>query len=98
MNSGIRATTEIPIAEAKAKLSECIRRAEGGEVILLTRHGRAAVALISASDAEQVERLRAAGPDKGLAGLAGGWPGSDELVDLIKEHRRSKPRSAPGLG
>ena len=98
MTSRTRTTTEIPIAEAKAKLSECIRRAEGGEVLLLTRHGRAAVALISANDAEQVERLRAAGPEKGLAGLAGGWAGSDELVDLIGEPRRSKPRTTPRLG
>jgi prevent-host-death family protein len=98
MKSGTQATTEIPIAEAKAKLSECIRRAEGGEVLLLTRHGRAAVALVSAGDAQQMERLRAAGPEKGLAGLAGGWPGSDELADLIADHRRSKPRSTLRLG
>ena len=53
------------------------------------------MALVSAVDAEQVERLRAAGPEKGLAGLAGGWEGSDELVDLILDHRRSKPRAGP---
>ncbi len=92
-----RTTTEIPIAEAKAKLAEYIRRAEGGEVLLLTRHGKAAVALISANDAEKVERLRAAGPEKGLAGLAGGWPGSDELAGLALEHRRSKPRTTARL-
>jgi len=97
MTSRTETTTEIPIAEAKARLSECIRRAERGEVLVLTRHGKAAVALVSAKDAEQVERLRAAGPEAGLAGLAGGWTGSDELVELILGHRRSKPRAGPRL-
>ena len=95
MTSRAATTSEIPIAEAKARLSECIRRAESGEVLVLTRHGKATVALVSAVDAEQLERLRAAGPEKGLAGLAGGWEGSDELVDLILDHRRSKPRAGP---
>lgn len=30
----------LPIAEAKARFAECVRRAEVGETIVLTRHGR----------------------------------------------------------
>jgi prevent-host-death family protein len=35
----------IPITEAKAQLTELVRRAEAGEEIVLTRHGRPAVQL-----------------------------------------------------
>lgn len=35
-----------PIGEAKARFAECIREAEGGATIVLTRHGRP-VALLS---------------------------------------------------
>jgi prevent-host-death family protein len=88
---------EIPIAEAKARLSECIRRAEHGEVLFLTRRGKAAVALVSAKDAQQVVRLRRAGPEHGLASLAGGWEGSDELANVIAGRVRSRPRSSPPM-
>jgi prevent-host-death family protein len=35
----------IPITEAKAQLTDLVRRAEAGEAIVLTRHGRPAVSL-----------------------------------------------------
>ena len=37
--------THVPISEAKAQLTDLVRRAEAGEVIVLTRHGREAVRL-----------------------------------------------------
>jgi len=36
----------LPIVEAKAKLSELVRRAKAGEEIVLTRHGEAEVRLV----------------------------------------------------
>jgi prevent-host-death family protein len=30
---------QIPVSEAKAQLTELVRRAEGGDEIVLTRHG-----------------------------------------------------------
>lgn len=36
---------QIPISEAKGKLTELVRRAEAGEEIILTRHGHLAVRL-----------------------------------------------------
>jgi hypothetical protein len=33
--------------------------------------------------------MREAGPEQGLAGLAGGWEGSEELVERTSEPRRS---------
>ena len=36
----------ISVTEAKAQLTELVRRAEAGEEVLLTRHGRAAATLV----------------------------------------------------
>lgn len=35
----------VPLTEAKAKLTDLVRRAEAGEEIVLTRHGKPAVRL-----------------------------------------------------
>ena len=37
---------EISVTEAKAQLTELVRRAEAGEEVVLTRHGHAAVRLV----------------------------------------------------
>lgn len=37
---------EISVTEAKAQLTELVRRAEAGDEIILTRHGHAAVRLV----------------------------------------------------
>ncbi len=39
-----------------------------------------------------VEKVRAAGREDGLAGLAGGWRGSDALVKELTSLKRSRPR------
>ena len=78
----------VPIAEAKARLSRWVRVAEKGEPVVITRHGRPVAALVGAEDVDQLQRLRAAGPEGGLASLAGGWEGSDELVRRIEELAR----------
>lgn len=75
--------TVFPVAEVKARLSSCIRLAESGESVYITRHGKTVAALVRAADLEQLERLRAAGPDEGLASLAGGWKGADRLADHV---------------
>jgi prevent-host-death family protein len=90
-------TKTVSIAEAKARLSECIRSIEQGDSIIITRHGKPVAALVASVDLEKLERLRAAGPSAGLASLAGGWEGSEELVEQLLAHRRGKPRQAPTL-
>ena len=87
----------VPIAEAKATLSRWIRLAEEGEPVVITRHGRPVAALVPPGDVEQLERLRAAGPKGGLASLAGGWEGSDELVQRIEELARRGRRPVEPL-
>lgn len=86
-------------AEAKARFAECLRTAEQGRSLLITRHGKPVAALVSAADLDQFERLRAAGPKAGLAGIAGGWKGSDKLVTRVltaKRARRRRPRAVLG--
>lgn len=87
----------VSIADAKAHLSVCVREAEKGEAVLITRHGKAVAALVAARELEELERLRKAGPQGGLASMAGGWAGSDELVRHIEESRRTDPRRIKSL-
>jgi prevent-host-death family protein len=87
----------VSIATAKAMLSRWIRAAEDGQPIVITRHGRPVAALVRAEDLEHLDRLRAAGPEGGLASLAGGWEGSDELVTLVESAARRGRRSTEPL-
>ena len=85
----------ISIVEAKTHLSDCIREVEQGGAVLITRHGKAVAALVSADILEHVERLKKAGPQGGLASLAGGWKGSEDLVRLLSRSKRTRPRNHP---
>jgi prevent-host-death family protein len=82
----------VSVADAKSRFSEYVRRAEAGDVVVLSRHGRPVAALIPAEDVDQFDRLRAAGPGKGLVSLAGGWKGSEDLVGLLAGQKRSRSR------
>lgn len=82
----------LTVAEAKAKFSSCVRSAEEGTPVVITRHGKPVAAVVPAEDLERLRRLRAAGPEGGLASVAGGWRGSEELADALDRRRRSTPR------
>lgn len=84
---------QLSIAQAKSRFSEYIRSVEHGEPIFITRRGKRVAVLVSPENYEQLARLRAAGPNAGLASLAGGWEGSDELVDILQQSSRSEPRA-----
>jgi prevent-host-death family protein len=90
--------TTVSAAKAKAEFAECIRRAEAGDPVVITRHGKAVVALVRADRLQQLERLRSAGPAAGLVSLAGGWRASEKLVQQLTGSRRSKTRRGPRLG
>lgn len=87
----------LSVAEAKATLSEAIRDVERGSTVLITRHGKPVAALVKADDLDRLERLRAAGPEQGLASIAGGWKGSDELVARVTAAARRGRRRAVRL-
>ncbi len=82
----------ISVAKAKATFSDCIRQVEGGSPVLITRHGKPVAALVRAGDLEHIERLRKAGPESGLAGIAGGWEDSEELATLLDSSPRQGQR------
>ena len=85
------------VAEAKATFSECIRKVEAGNAVLITRHGKPVAALVSPSDLEHLERLRKAGPENGLASIVGGWENSEELASILDASPRQGQRNAPDL-
>jgi len=87
----------VSAAEAKARFSDCVRRAEGGDPVVITRHGKPVAALVPASALNQLRGLHSAGPEAGLAGVAGGWKGSDELVRALARSRRTGSRQVPNL-
>ena len=49
----------VSIAEAKAKLSELVSRAEAGEEIVLTRHGKVAARIVPPMATEPLPRIGA---------------------------------------
>lgn len=66
---------QLAITEAKARLTDLVRRAEAGEEIVLTRHGHAVVRLVAMhaktatkSRAALIEDIRAQAAAKALAG------------------------------
>ena len=74
---------DLSVAEAKATLSDAIRDVEAGNTVVITRHGKPVAALVRAEELMTLERLRAAGPEQGLASIVGGWEGSQDLVEAI---------------
>lgn len=68
----------VPIAEAKANLSELIRRAEAGEQVTITRHGKP-VAELSAPKREKIPFSQLRGKYKGQIWMA------DDFDEFIPE-------------
>ena len=89
--------TNISVAEAKATFSECIRKVEAGSSVLITRHGKPVAVLVRPSDLEHLERLRRAGPESGLASVAGGWENSEDLAAILDASPRQGQRNIPDL-
>ena len=65
----------VPVSEAKAQLTELVRRAEAGDEVILTRHGQPAVRLVAIKVMPQpserrrrLEALRAAATAKAHVG------------------------------
>jgi prevent-host-death family protein len=87
----------LSVAEAKATFSECIRDVEAGSSVIITRHGKPVAALVRPDDLEQLARLRKAGPQGGLASIAGGWEGSEELTKILEESPRLGTRDVPDV-
>jgi prevent-host-death family protein len=75
----------IPVSDAKGILTDLVRRAERGEDIVLTRHGRAVARLVAiVEQPSQADRrailnaVRAEGREKATAG-----PSADRSQDFL---------------
>ncbi|MFI1411887.1 type II toxin-antitoxin system Phd/YefM family antitoxin [Streptomyces sp. NPDC020707] len=70
---------EIPVTQARAELADLINRVVyGAERVVVTRHGKPLVALVSAADLERLEKLDAVGDERvasAVSGVGGPAPG-----------------------
>ena len=72
---------EIPVTQARAELADLINRVVyGGERVVVTRHGKPLVALVSADDLRRLEELE--GP---------GEPGEERVVSTVAGVREAAP-------
>ncbi|MFF3175632.1 type II toxin-antitoxin system Phd/YefM family antitoxin [Streptomyces sp. NPDC057900] len=62
---------EIPVTQARAELAELINRVVyGGERVVVTRHGKPLVALVSAADLERLENEEAAEQEQVISSVS----------------------------
>jgi prevent-host-death family protein len=95
---------EIPVTQARAELADLINRVVyGGERVVVTRHGKPLVALVSAADLERLDALdEADGADgageeriiSSVSGVqeAGSVPPERQRFGIAAEHRRPDAR------
>lgn len=88
----------IGVAEAKKRFSELIDRVDAGERFVVSRRGKAALALVRPDSTT----LEASEKPLGLAAVAGAlaeWEDIDTAVqEIYTARRRSRDRSDPDLG
>jgi prevent-host-death family protein len=89
----------ISAAAAKASFAECLRSVEQGEAVIVTRYGKPVAAIVAPDEWERLERLRACGPEEGLASLVGAFEDANEFVEAMSviEAERSSTRPLPDL-
>src|SRR5712692_10307366 len=82
---------QLSAAQAKSRLADCLRKAERGESVIITRRGRPVAALV-AVDRMTLPKSKGSRASLGLAGLAGGWKGSEDLAGSRSRRSRSDVR------
>ncbi|MEU1301742.1 type II toxin-antitoxin system Phd/YefM family antitoxin [Streptomyces shenzhenensis] len=84
---------EIPVTQARAELADLINRVVyGGERVVVTRHGKPLVALVSAADLERLEELTEPADDQVVSSVssvreAAGTPHGQRRFGIAAEHR-----------
>ncbi|MEV5243193.1 type II toxin-antitoxin system Phd/YefM family antitoxin [Streptomyces cinnamoneus] len=96
---------EIPVTQARAELAELINRVVyGGERVVVTRHGKPLVALVSAADLQRLEEAGAAaeaGEEQvistvaSIGSLGASAPGERRRFGIAAEHRDPEDAGRP---
>jgi prevent-host-death family protein len=91
---------EIPVTQARAELADLINRVVyGGERVVVTRHGKPLVALVSADDLRRLEETRElaeSAEEQVISAVstvreAASAPGEPQRFGIAAEHRRAGP-------
>ncbi|MER5946991.1 type II toxin-antitoxin system Phd/YefM family antitoxin [Streptomyces sp. NPDC001904] len=89
---------EIPVTQARAELAELINRVVyGGERVVVTRHGKPLVALVSAADLERLEEMEPQAEEPVISsvsrvGTLSSAPGERQRFGIAAEHRGPESR------
>lgn len=87
---------EIPVTQARAELAELINRVVyGGERVVVTRHGKPLVALVSAADLERLENEEVAAEERAISSVSSigsppSAPGERQRFGIAAEHSRHR--------
>ncbi|MGW2638257.1 type II toxin-antitoxin system Phd/YefM family antitoxin [Streptomyces sp. NPDC001348] len=85
---------EIPVTQARAELADLINRVVyGGERVVVTRHGKPLVALVSAADLERLDALDQPEEERMISSVsqtrdATSAPREQRRFGIAAEHRR----------
>ncbi|MER7895188.1 type II toxin-antitoxin system Phd/YefM family antitoxin [Streptomyces sp. NPDC096046] len=91
---------EIPVTQARAELADLINRVVyGGERVVVTRHGKPLVALVSADDLRRLEvtqELAESAEEQVVSAVStvrevASAPGESQRFGIAAEHRRAGP-------
>ncbi|WP_043668474.1 type II toxin-antitoxin system Phd/YefM family antitoxin [Streptomyces xylophagus] len=91
---------EIPVTQARAELADLINRVVyGGERVVVTRHGKPLVALVSAADLErldELDKLDANADEQVISAVShvrevASAPREHQRFGIAAEHRGSNP-------
>lgn len=90
---------EIPVTQARAELAELINRVVyGGERVVVTRHGKPLVALVSAADLERLEGEEVATEEQVISSVSSigsvtATPNERRRFGIAAEHRGHHDRN-----
>ncbi|MDX3579909.1 MULTISPECIES: type II toxin-antitoxin system Phd/YefM family antitoxin [unclassified Streptomyces] len=85
---------EIPVTQARAELADLINRVVyGGERVVVTRHGKPLVALVSAADLERLDELDRPAEEQVIRSVSAvrevaSAPREQQRFGIAAEHRR----------
>ncbi|MDH6623149.1 prevent-host-death family protein [Streptomyces sp. LBL] len=89
---------EIPVTQARAELADLINRVVyGGERVVVTRHGKPLVALVSAADLERLEELQEPAEEQVISAVStvrhevASAPREQQRFGIAAHHRGTGP-------